>query len=242
MYEFQIKLTDLAVGISSEYEETKRSCKGYFCEGAKEAFHVCATKEDLKKENAYFLSRNGSGNLQEWQLERSALYRKIAEEMIDLDRILIHGSALSMDGNAYLFIAPSGTGKSTHAALWRRVFGERIVMINDDKPLVRMDTGEILIYGTPWDGKHRLSNNIGVPLKGVCRIYRDAENRIEKVSSEEGMMRLLEQTYRSSNPQRVLKTLHMLETITAKIPFYALYCNMESEAALIAYEELSKVE
>lgn len=242
MLDFQIRLTEMPVGITAEYNETELACKGYFCEGEKEAFHVSATEEDINKEKEYFLERNGRAKISLWQLERSALYRLIAEEMIDYDRVLIHGSALAIDGNGYLFIAPSGTGKSTHTALWRKVFGERIVMVNDDKPLVRMDQDEILIYGTPWDGKHRLSNNIGVPLKGIARVYRSEENRVERLSKEEAMTRLLEQTYRSEKPLRVVKTLEMLKRISDEIPFYALYCNMEEEAAYTAYEAMTKGE
>ena len=242
MVDFQIRLTEMPVGITAEYKETELACKGYFCEGEEEVFHVCASQENINKEKEYFVERNGRLSMSERQLERSALYRLIAEEMIDYDRILIHGSALAIDRNAYLFIAPSGTGKSTHAALWRKAFGERVVMVNDDKPLVRMDGDEILIYGTPWDGKHRLSNNIGVPLKGIARVYRSEDNRVERLSKEEAMTRLLEQTYRSEKPLRVVKTLEMLKRISDEIPFYALYCNMEEEAAYTAYEAMTKGE
>lgn len=240
MVDFQIRLTEMPVGITAEHEEVMRICRKYICEEDKCVFHVSVSEDDMRKEAEYFNTRNGDDAQQVlmWQLERSALYRKIAEEMIDHDRILIHGSALSMDGNGYLFTAPSGTGKSTHAALWRTVFQDRVVMINDDKPLVWMKDDQILVYGTPWDGKHHLSNNIGVPLKGICRIIRCAQNSIQRVSKEEGMTHLLEQTFRSSDPQRLLKTLEMLKEITEQIPVYDLYCNMETDAAITAYEQL----
>ena len=41
-------------------------------------------------------------------------------------------------------------------------------MVNDDKPLVHITDAGPVIYGTPWDGKHRLSRNIAVPVKAVC--------------------------------------------------------------------------
>jgi len=244
MFDFQISLSTLTVGISARYEKTMRSCEGYFCNEQEELFHVCASEEDLRKEAEYFASRNGkdASPLPEWQLERSALYRQIAEEMIDHGRILIHGSALSMDGSGYFFIAPSGTGKSSHSALWRKVFGNHVVMVNDDKPLIHICNDKAYVCGTPWDGKHHLSTNISVPLKGICRICRSDENRIERLSKADGMTRLLEQTYRSRKTARVLKTLEMLKMVTDHIPVYALYCNMEDEAALCAYETLSKGE
>ena len=101
-------------------------------------------------------------------LETLAVYRKIAEKMIDYDTILFHGSVIAVDGIGYLFTAKSGTGKSTHTRLWRELFGERAVMVNDDKPLIKVSENGIIVYGTPWDGKHRLSTNTFVPLKGIC--------------------------------------------------------------------------
>lgn len=244
MNDFQICISGICIGISAWYKQVERSCAEYICEDCKEVFHVQITEEDLKKEKAYYKKRNKSFNAEtsEWRLEFSALNRKVAEEMIDYNRILIHGSALSLDGNGYFFIAPSGTGKSTHAALWRKVFGEKVTMVNDDKPLVKVENDEITIYGTPWDGKHRLSSNTGVLLKGICRIYRNKDNRIERLGKEEAMARLLEQTYRSDNAERVLKTLGMLKEIVDHIPVYALYCNMEEDAVFTAYKSLIKGE
>ena len=102
-------------------------------------------------------------------LETLAVYRKIAEKMPDYDTFLFHGSAIAVDGTAYLFTAKSGTGKSTHTRLWRELLGDRAVMVNDDKPLIRVNAdGTAVAYGTPWDGKHRLSSNIAVPLRVIC--------------------------------------------------------------------------
>ena len=77
-----------------------------------------------------------------------------------------------MDGQAVLFTAKSGTGKSTHTKLWRDLFGERAVMVNDDKPLLRILKDGVLVCGTPWDGKHRLSTNCALPLKAICILER----------------------------------------------------------------------
>ena len=167
MIDFNMRLADLTVSLSVSEPKTAQSCEKYIVHDNSAVFHVQASEEDLHKEAKFFAKRNGEAArpLPHWQLEKSALYRKIAEEMMDYNRILIHGSALSMDQNGYLFIAPSGTGKSTHAALWRKVFKERVVMINDDKPLVYVNQNDIRVYGTPWDGKHHLSTNTSVQLK-----------------------------------------------------------------------------
>ena len=88
-------------------------------------------------------------------LENVAIHSLIADRMVDHDVLVMHGSALCMDGEAYIFIASSGTGKSTHARFWREVFGDRVWMINDDKPMLRFMEDQVLVCGTPWDVQSR---------------------------------------------------------------------------------------
>ena len=73
--------------------------------------------------------------------------------------MLLHSSAVVVDGYAYLFSADSGTGKSTHTGLWKQHFGDRAYIINDDKPAIRKVDGEWYVFGTPWSGKTDTSVN-----------------------------------------------------------------------------------
>ena len=116
-------------------------------------------------------------------LETLAVYRKIADYLLSCNTLLFHGSVIAVDGEGYLFTAKSGTGKSTHTRLWREYFGERAVMVNDDKPLLHITDSGMTAYGTPWDGKHRLSTNTAVPLKGICILTRDTTNHIDLAES-----------------------------------------------------------
>ena len=102
----------------------------------------------------------------------------MAEKLIEKGVLLVHGSALCVDGQAVVFVAPSGTGKSTHARLWREVYGEQIWMINDDKPMLKIEGDQVLVYGTPWDGKHHLSRNASAPLKAMVHVKRSESNAI----------------------------------------------------------------
>ncbi len=173
-------------------------------------------------------------------LETLAVYRRIAEKMPEYDIILFHGSIIAVDGIGYLFTASSGTGKSTHARLWREYFGERAVMVNDDKPLIKISQNGIIAYGTPWDGKHRLSNNIAVPLKAICILERSNENQISKIKYKEAFSMLLQQTYRPSKPENMVKTIQLVEKLGKTVNIYHLGCNMNPEAARIAYETMQE--
>ena len=118
-------------------------------------------------------------------IETLAVYRKIAEQMPTYDTVLFHSSAVAVDGAAYLFAAKSGTGKSTHARLWRELLGDRAIMINDDKPLLRITDAGATVFGTPWNGKHRLGTNGSAPVRAICVLERGVQNNIERIGPKE---------------------------------------------------------
>ena len=165
--------------------------------------------------------------------ELLAVHRKLSHALLDRDILLFHGSALSMDGEGYIFAAPSGTGKSTHARLWRERFGKRVTMVNDDKPFLKITENSVMVYGSPWDGKHRLSNNMSVPLKAIALIERAERNSIEPIDPANAVAALLQQSYREEDMDAIFPLVLRLAEL---VPIYRLRCNMEPEAAEVAYE------
>lgn len=145
---------------------------------------------------------------------------------------------LEIDGKAYMFSAPSGTGKSTHAKLWRDCFGDRVTMINDDKPLIKFREDGIYAYGTPWDGKHHLSTNMKAKLAGICFLHQAKENHIEKATKENAVKHLMNQVYRPRDIMAMSKTLEYVDKIVNEIPIYEMGCNISKEAAAVAYDAM----
>lgn len=172
--------------------------------------------------------------------EYLAIYRYLCTKFIEYGGFLMHGSAVAMDGRAYLFCAPSGTGKSTHTSLWRKVYGDRVIMVNDDKPLILKKEGVFYACGTPWSGKHDLDTNVQVPLKGVVILARGKENKIEKVEPASHLGVLFNQIYRPSDNLAYLTTIDLVDEMLANVPLYRLECNISEEAARIACETLSQ--
>lgn len=168
-------------------------------------------------------------------LESLAVYRKIAEYLLDSAILLFHGSVIAVDGEAYLFTAKSGTGKSTHTRLWRELLGERAIMVNDDKPLLKIYEDSVIAYGTPWDGKHHLSNNVAVPLKTICVLKRSEKNHIELITKNAAWPMLIQQCYRPADSTAMVKTLSLIDRLSDSVKLYELSCNMDIEAAQIAY-------
>ena len=173
-------------------------------------------------------------------LERAAIQRQFAEHLFDRDTLLFHGSTVAVDGKGYLFAAKSGTGKSTHTRLWREHFGNRAVMVNDDKPFLKIQPDGIWACGSPWSGKHGLDTNITVPLMGICILERGPKNRIRPMNAADAMPRLLHEGYCPLDPRKQ-DTFHALVTRLADaVPLWHMACNKEIEAAEIAFNAMSK--
>ncbi len=233
------KIADKTVEITSLYDSVHGLCADYLTDEAAD-FTVCISQADIDFEREKSARENIAEGLPvrqypEGYLEELAVYRRIAVQMRQYDTVLFHGSVIAVDGIGYLFTAKSGTGKSTHTRLWREYFGERAVMVNDDKPLIRIGN-TATVFGTPYNGKHRLGANISVPLKAVCILTRAAENRIVPLTAAQAFPVLLQQVYRPDDPLLMQKTLALTDRLAGAVRLYRLGCNMDISAAKVAYE------
>ena len=236
------KIADKTIEITSLYEDIHEYCRNYRFDG-KPDFLIRTSQADIEFEREKSARENiAEGhkiiNYSDGYLEGLAIYRKISERMPAYDTFLFHGSAVAVDGVSYMFIAPSGTGKSTHAKLWCDLLGNKAIMINDDKPFIKITQNEAIVYGTPFNGKHRRGNNISAPLKAICILERSESNHIHKITANEDYTKLLQQTYRPLNPLALTKTLKLLDKLMKRVEFYYLYCNMNIEAAQISYNAM----
>ena len=160
-------------------------------------------------------------------------------QLPDCGGMLLHSSAVVVDGKAYLFTAPRKTGKSTHVQYWLQEFGDRAHILNDDKPALRYIDGIWYACGTPWSGKSGLNTNEMVPIEAVAVLGRDTTTHIEPYAGMEVTKFLIEQTVIPTDPVRWMKLLDMLDSLLAQVSVWKLYCNMEQSAARIAFGAMS---
>ena len=234
------KIADKTVEVNSIYDEVHEYCSDYQTDDQAD-YSVTTTQADIDYEREKSAREDEIEGIPTRQfsdsyLEELAVYRKIAEKMIDFETILFHGSVVAVDGAGYLFTAKSGTGKSTHTRRWREYFGELAVMVNDDKPLIHIEENQVTVYGTPYNGKHRLGTNISVSLKAICILTRAAENHIEPITREQAYTMLLQQVYRPADMLKMAKTLELVDMLADGVKLYQLGCNMYISAAKVAYE------
>ena len=241
---FCIRLADVGIRIEPMFGYIKEYCRDYLTE-EEAMFAVRTEPEDIafeRERSTREAEREGRAEAvySDAYLETLAVYRKIAAQMLDYGTLLFHGSVIAVDGVGYLFAAKSGTGKSTHTRLWRERFGDRAVMVNDDKPLLKITDSGVIAYGTPWDGKHRLSTNMAVPLKAICVLTRSEENRIGEIQPKDAYQMLLQQTYRPADGAAMLQTMKLIDGMMENTRFYRLGCNMSPEAAEVAFDGMTK--
>lgn len=160
--------------------------------------------------------------------------------LLQFQGMMLHSSAVVVDGRAYLFSANSGTGKSTHTQLWLKQFGDRAYILNDDKPALRLIDGVWYACGTPWSGKYDISVPACVPLAGIAILDRGEENRIERYSGSKALFALLEQMLRPQDQR--MKLLELMDRLVSQVPVWKLYCNMDPEAALVSFNAMSGAE
>lgn len=124
------KIADLNIEINPKYEKTSKQLAAYITDEKTADFCVEAEQSEIDR----LVAGGGIDYLSESCIINTLVCREILD---NYDGLFFHSSALMFDGKAYIFSAPSGTGKSTHTALWQRHFGGRVQMINDDKPIIR---------------------------------------------------------------------------------------------------------
>lgn len=162
---------------------------------------------------------------------------EFCRNIIRFGRFFLHASAVVYEGEAYLFSAPSGAGKSTHTAQWLKLFSGSYIL-NDDKPVIYPEKDLITVYGTPFSGKSDLQVNRGVPLKAICFIKQGCENSIFRITADRALALCLNNTYRPGNSEEMNLLLDMLEQVVGRVGIYEMSCTAEPKAAELSYETM----
>lgn len=244
MVEFVMEIAGASFAVRALYDSTRDYCRDYWTSREPEYF-VAVTQDDLVMEQRLLDAEADEEGLKRRRfggpfLERAVIQRRAAEVLLERDTIMLHGSTVAVDGQAFLFTAPCGTGKSTHTRLWREVFGERAVMVNDDKPFLRIEREEVIACGSPWTGKHGLGSNVCIPLKGICILSRGGENVIRPLDQAGSASFLSSQCCIPAAPELAVRASTLLERLMVLVPLWQMECTRDPEAALVSYHAMGQ--
>lgn len=233
---FCIKMADLNIAIKNKYNYVYEQCRDYLVECDGYDMEVFATDEEIEREKLDVGVPVSNG-----YAESVCIYRNICKKLPQgFNSFLFHSALIEYEGRGYAFAAKSGTGKSTHIALWKKRFGDNVRIINGDKPIFRYVDGRFLAYGTPWCGKEGLSENASVPLAAICFLERGENNTISALDGTDSVTRLFPQILMPSDAASLDALFPLLDAMIKSVPCYLLKCNMDIEAAEVAYNGMKK--
>ena len=230
--EIMICLAEIPIAVYSDSGYMADFCRSYLSDKSP-LFSVSTTKEAVTAE-----VENAPESTTYEYAEALCLYREMAERLPLYDRAVFHGAAIEYGGKAYLFTAPSGTGKTTHISLWRRFLGEKVDIINGDKPILHFNGNGFTVYGTPYAGKEGWQRNVSAPLAGICILSQGTDNQIKSVENNL-FVDLFQQIYKPQNKDAMRKTVLLVNEL-CKVPCFSLSCDISESAVKASFEALTK--
>lgn len=161
----------------------------------------------------------------------------IEKVMIRDNSLILHSAYMCRDGQAVLFSAPSGTGKSTQADLWTKYRGTRT--INGDKSLLIHEENGWNAYGWPICGTSEICNNETYPIRAIVMLRQAKENAIRRLGMAEAMKKLIAQiTMNMWNTKFQMKAMDLIQELIVEVPVYELECDISEEAVKCLEEVL----
>ena len=198
-------------------------------------FTVTVTENDIINEKEI------APNFPDFLYESSATLRKISKEIFNnYNGVLFHSVAIEYRGKAYIFTAKSGTGKTTHIMLWKKCLGDKVKIINGDKPFIRFINDKSIVFGCPWQGKENLGENTSCELGGIFFLQRAKENSVETLPKEKSLFPLLNACDFPKNSIGKIKAMDFIEKLTKNIPVFLLKCNMDDDACYTALSAIGE--
>ena len=229
---FQIEAAGLVIRIENRFDYIQNLCTEYETSPDRPADIIISVSEDelrrkMEKTPEYFYGDRYA--------EGVVVYEKISNALPAFDAFVMHSSVVAVDGWAYGFVAKSGTGKSTHTLYWKEVLGNRVTVINGDKPIYRFIDNKLIACGTPWCGKENWQTNTSAPLKALCLLEQGQDNEIFPVDPFELLNEITHHFYLPGAGQvDMLKLIELIDRMISTVPVCRLRCRKDISAAEMA--------
>lgn len=178
------------------------------------------------------LSRFFPDDFTEEQKVRTILSVKAGGALLRFGRCLFHGTAFLWRGRAWIFTAPSGTGKTTQYVRWKMRYGAEVSILNGDKPVLRMEAdGGITVCPSPWRGKENLGREESAPLGGLILLAQGKENSIRLLEPREAFLPIYRQILAlPEDAEGAARLCETAERLISAVPVFYL-TNLGDEAS-----------
>ncbi len=251
-YYFRVGLAGKCIEVECMYKETYRAYRDYADQKSEPDAYIKISYNDIL-ETKRILSQDRIPNISVEEdniaitydtghLEPLALQRKISDIMPSFNTYLMHGSVVAKDDYAYMFTAPSGTGKTTRTRLWLEEYPGSFVVCGD-KPLIEIKENEAVAYGTPWGGKEGWNTNTKAPLKAIFLLERaddTQENTVEEIDIGKAFPFLIRQIYCPTDSVSIKKLITLFRALDGKTKIFRFRSTPTREAVRLAFETVEK--
>lgn len=204
------------------------------CNGTNHPPYARVTYEESRDITIEYLADSGadlfktSGLISTLGLERM---------LLSFGALILHASFVSWGEGGILFTAPSGTGKSTQAELWRQYAGADV--LNGDRACLRCRDGRWTAYGMPYAGSSDIYRNESVPIRAIVSLRQAPENRIRRMGLRECIGSLLpELSMHRWDPVFVNRAMDLAMELLQQIPVYRLECRPDEEAVQVLKNQI----
>ncbi len=232
---FQIEAAGLVIRLENRYDYVRNLCRDYITDPDRPADITAAvSEEELRRE----IEKAPECFFGDGYAEGVVMYEKISNALPAFDAFVMHSSVVEVGGKAYCFAAESGTGKSTHTRYWKEALGDRVMVINGDKPIYRFvcqgdgSSDTLMAYGTPWCGKENWQTRTSAPLAALCLLERGEENAVYPVDAFELLGELTKHFHLPGGGQVDMpKLMELVDRMVTTVPVFRLRCRNDISAA-----------
>lgn len=152
---------------------------------------------------------------------------------------VFHCAYISRNGRAILFTAPSGTGKSTQAELWRKHRGAKI--LNGDRAVIRLQEGRLYACGIPFAGSSDYCENVTLPIEAIVYLSQAPVTGIRKLRGYEAFQKIWEGVSVNTWDREDMEQVSAAAQQAAQLPVYHLACTPDESAVLALERELGRL-
>ena len=164
---------------------------------------------------------------------------ELQHQLVQRGGFLLHASYIDVNGEAILFTAPSGTGKSTQASLWCSLRGAEL--INGDRAAVRVEKEGVYACGVPYSGSSHVRKNANRPLKAVVFLSQAKETTIDRLEGMAAFRKIWEGcSVNTWDPEDMSLCAQTVMNLLSRVPVYHLACTPDESAVRILEGILGK--